>query len=164
MKNSYIQKIRSIKGFPILAGLFLIGALLLFFSSSFDNSEVKKEAVFDTAEYTKELEDRLTSLISSIEGVGNVSVVITLDSGSISAFLYDESERINSGGTETEKKAVLTDNGNKGNPISTYEEMPKIRGVGIVCSGGGNDVIRKKVTDLAYSLTGVSKNRIFVTN
>lgn len=119
-------------------------------------------------EYTEDLEERLTLLISRIDGVGAVTVMVTLESSVEDVYLhnFDYGENIDSGGKsniEQKDEYVIVDDGQSENGIIVRVNQPKIRGVAVVCDGGGSDVIRTRITETVTALLDISSARVSVS-
>lgn len=118
-------------------------------------------------EYIEQLEERLTLLISKIDGVGAVTVMITLESSVEDVYLhnFDYGENVDSGGKsniEQKDEYVIVDDGQAEKGIVVRVNQPKIRGVAVVCDGGGSDVIRTRITEAITALLDVSSARVSV--
>ncbi len=118
-------------------------------------------------EYIKQLEERLTFLISRIEGVGAVTVMVTLESSVEDVYLhnFDYGENIDSGGKsniEQKDEYVIVDDGQEEKGIVVRVNQPEIRGVAVVCDGGGSDVIRTRITEAVTALLDISSARVSV--
>lgn len=88
-------------------------------------------------EYEVALEERLAKILSEIEGIGNINIMITLDSSEENQFQK---------------------NGSTPSRITT----PEIRGVIVVCDGGDNILIREKVINAVSGAFGISTTRVSV--
>lgn len=84
------------------------------------------------------LEQRLERILGEIDGVGKLSVMVTLDCG----------EQTEYTGTKDMPHTVKT---------------PQVRGVIVVCDGGNNIVVREKVITAVSGVFGLSTARISVT-
>ena len=129
-------------------------------------SETQACTAKDTAEYERELEERLTSIISAIDGAGNTRVMVTLESGSEDIYLhdFDYGENISpSGKSSIERKDeyVIVD-GSAGEGIIVRVAEPKVRGVAVVCEGGGSELVRQQVTQAVTALLDISSARVSV--
>ena len=78
----FFQKLRSIKHIEIVIAVVLAAVVLLIYFSTFKTSS-KGETTQTTSvsEYAAMIESKLSNIISKIDGVGNVSVMVTLASG-----------------------------------------------------------------------------------
>ena len=133
-------------------------------SSSKTTTEAPKSG---EQEYTEQLEERLTSLISRIDGVGAVTVMVTLESSVEDVYLhnFDYGENVDSGGKsniEQKDEYVIVDDGQAEKGIVVRVNQPKIRGIAVVCEGGGSDVIRTRVTEAVTALLDISSARVSV--
>ncbi len=132
---------RSEKSIKII--LIAGAALILLIALSGLTSEASEEAVagfFDysrQSEYEKALETRLGGILSEIDGIGNIKIMITLDSSEEN---YYES----------------------GDDQPNYVKTPEIRGVIVVCDGGDNILIREKVITAVAGAFGISTTRVSV--
>lgn len=157
----------------LVAVLLLVsGAAVLLFS---ETAESKKVLVTDAAvtektdadEYITDLENRLTSMISLIDGAGETRVMITLESGSEEIYLHDYDYGENndpSGKNSLERKDeyVIVDGetGEKGIVVRVAE--PRIRGVAVVCKGADSETVRSRIVETVTALLDISSARVSV--
>ncbi len=159
-----------------IAAVFVAGVILILFGNSFmklDNNKpsVAKETLeapeaSNKNEY-EDLEKRMSSIFSKIEGAGEVEVMITLKSGSEIIIAQDEkqSERKGENNSETnvERKATLMEStGGTNTPIVLKENSPEIEGVVIIAQGGDNVVVRNALTKGAQALLNVPAHKVEV--
>lgn len=151
-----IEKIFSI--FKEKKGLFIliIGAvigIILIFADSTPKKQIEQngDSLLQIKQYTQELEERLEKIISTISGVSDVRVLITLESGSELIYASDDSENT--------EKHVVVNNG----LVLVKENLPKIKGVAVVCKGGNNAELKTKITELTCSVLGLYSTRVYVT-
>ena len=151
MKSFPINK----KGIIILsAGMIL--AILLIFSDSLFTKEKQKEVYSENKqfidEYTDTIEKKLKDLIESIDGVGNVKVLVTLKSGNEILYATDK-------GSDGGQKYVINDK----SPVYISEKLPEIQGVAVVCKGGSDLKLQKEITSLIVSSLGIYSTHVYVT-
>ncbi len=123
----------------LIAGAVLI--LLIAFGGVFSGSRSSAQpsvSVNDIGKCERELEQRLADILGGIEGVGNVRVMVTLDS---------------SAQTEYGKNADML--------ISVT--APAVRGVIVVCDGGDSITVREKVVNAVSGVFGINTLHISVT-
>ncbi len=144
-----------------LIGAAVLGILLMILPSVLPKNEEKdsKEQREETVYYSRILEEKLTELITAAEGVGEAKVVVTLDSSTQSVWATNE---------RTDEKSLAVEyviiKGSEGDePVPIKEIYPKVRGVAVVCSGGGNSEVKKRVTELICAALGLSANKIAVS-
>ena len=168
MKDS-LSKIFSKDGkkIKIIVAVGLIGILLIFTSEIFskDNSQSSKsnEVSFDYVQYTNELEHKLNETISSIEGVGECKVMITLENSSENVYATDN-EIKNSENTINQKDEYVIYNSQNGEtPVLIKEYFPRVQGVTVICSGGDNTAVKEKIIQSVTALFNISANRVSVS-
>lgn len=144
MKGNFLEKLRDMwdkfkKNKKIQIGLlivFLLVIILVYFLAIKipDNEETtanESQETTSTSSYVEYLEDKLVNVLSSIEGVGKLDVIITLDSGFEYIYATEESVKDTSSGKLTTSNIVLV----SGQPIIVKEIYPIIKGVVVVSSG-----------------------------
>ena len=153
----------------IIGGIAVI--LLLFLSTLTPKEKSSSDSFIETtnAEETEQaLERRLTAVLSQIQGAGEVTVMITLDSTAERIYAEDRKET----GSETdgenlsqtsgiETETVLA--GSAKEPLERSVIMPKVRGAAVVCSGASDPLIKEKVANAAASVLGIGISRVYVT-
>ncbi|MCD8094911.1 MAG: hypothetical protein LUE12_02125 [Ruminococcus sp.] len=152
-----------------IVGIFLIGLSEIIP----DEEEAETESVqstdeaFDEAqEYKEELEKELCDIVSQIQGVGNVSVMITI--GSTREYIYVEQidEEINSQSDQlssTNKSEIaLADDGSAQQPIIRKIVAPQISGAVVVCTGADNALTKERVLNAVLAALGIETRKISV--
>ena len=153
--------------------LFVSGLILLAVSefSGVDTDNVKSEQTtlssVSVNEYVSELEERITSIISSIDGAGATQVMITLENSGEDVYLhnYDYGEDVDGAGAgnrEMKDEYVIVDSGDGENGIVVRKTEPKIRGVAVVCQGGGNESVRAQIVATVTAVLDISSARVSV--
>ena len=175
MGDSPMARVRGIfkqKKLLLLALLFALGVLLLLFSGAREGETetVSSQNNFDEAAYTQMLEEKVSALISSVEGAGQARVMLTMESFFTEHYALDRTstERISEGGSEEreEGSTVVLETGKGGikSPIIQSVSLPRVRGVSVVCTGGGEPSVQMKIISLVQALFDLNANRISVTN
>lgn len=172
--NKISAKSKLGKKLLLTVALLVSGAMLLLFSEAetavnkSENSTVTETITQSTNDYVQSLENRLVSIISSIEGAGATKVMVTLESGNEEVYLhnYDYGENVDPEGKNSlERKdeyvIVDGDEGEKGIVVRVAE--PRVRGVAVVCEGGGSDVVREQIISAVTALLDVSSARVSVS-
>ncbi|HHW30475.1 MAG TPA: stage III sporulation protein AG [Clostridiaceae bacterium] len=168
--------------------VLIIGAIILIAASSFYKDKVdmtkNNQNNFDNsvevvsrnnlADYDSDMEKKLASILSKIDGVGKVDVMITYISGNEIVPAYEVKESENSsiekdseGGTrevtqyDRETKVVYEDNNNGDKkPVILKNIYPEIKGVVVVAEGADKPGIKGKLIKAVEVLTGVPVHRI----
>lgn len=167
----------------VVAGL--LGIALIFASTFITPSDIAEQTdqTADTdanevsEEYSRVLEQRLTEIISEIDGVDNVRIMITMDSTvediyAIEKSIDDQIKTDSDNGKSTSDNhykeedvyvAIKNRDGSE-SLVLLKQIMPKIRGVLVVCDGGDNTVVQEKVTKAVSSVLNISSGKVYVTN
>jgi stage III sporulation protein AG len=154
------------KKVKIIVAIGLIGIVLILASEMFENDSSKQEVESDSIsyeEYTAQLENRLTELISSIDGVGQCQVMITLENTTESVYATDIEIKNDDSSLNEKNGYVIYDSDDGETPVLIKEYLPKVQGVTVVCSGGDNTAVREKIIESVTSLFNISTNRISVS-
>ncbi len=104
-------------------------------------------------------EKRLEEALRSVEGVGEVKVVIYYAGSESRTIARDKVEETDDEGKRYEEKVVF---GRDSEPVVLRENSPEIRGVLIVAQGGGNTAVRARLISAAQALLGVEAHKIEV--
>ena len=145
----------------LLLGCGALGILLILFGSSTKTAEkTSTETPYSTSTdelviYQDYLEKRIKTLCESVSGVRNVTVVVTL-SGSFESVYATE-------WPDGNEEYVILGSGSSASPIYLSRSAPEIAGIGIVCSGGANDNVRRELISLLSATFHISSNRIYIT-
>ena len=167
--------------------LFLVGMLLFVAVFPFPKSD---QTDTDTAEntsatavgesgtavgeYEAYLERKTADVLKQVDGVGEVTVMITLKSGGQKIIEKDQSgssqvteEEDSAGGTRTVEestsdKTSIYEQGSDGSstPYVSKELSPEIEGVVVIADGGGNAVVAQNITEAVQALFGVEAHKI----
>lgn len=159
--------------------LLLVGILLLVISfptkqkTANESGEIISETEADYEVYERRLERRVEQLLGSMEGIGRVKVMVTLEAGSESVLQTDSSveerqvqETDSSGGTGLTKEknqsvqTVLTGSGDL--PYVVKELTPKVSGIVIMAQGGESPQKASEITAAMEALFGVPAHKIKV--
>ena len=107
------------------------------------------------AQYKQQLEQQLETLIGQVEGAGETTVMLTLESGEETIYALDTL----SGQTQSQQTHVLLDDGTA---LEETTYLPTVCGVAVVCEGGGDVRVAARITELVAALLNVPTNRICV--
>ena len=149
----------------IIIAAAVLGVVLILLSE-LDFSAPKAEERVQTgdyAQYVSTLNDELTSVISSIEGVGECKVMITLKNTKENIYA-ENSETSSSDSSNSENNEYVIYNSENGDsPLLLKEEMPQVAGVAVVCTGGDSEAVRERIIDCVCALFDISSSRVSVS-
>ena len=164
--------------------IFIIGITLIFLGNTFflndnnntqnpisNNDETTLKYSGDIQNREKQLERRLESVFSKVEGAGEVMVMVTASSSSqkiLAEEISEENSESNNNGSITksskkENKIVMAEN-SKGNnePYVIKEGLPEIEGVVIVAQGGDDIIVQNSLISATEALLNVPAHKIYV--
>lgn len=140
-----------------------------------ENASVAAGSKENEDAYVAGLEERLKTILSQMEGVGNVEVMITVSDTGESVVEKDSTDRStvtsetdDSGGSRTvtegerEENTVYVETGDETYPYIQKEKMPTIEGVVVVAEGGGNGKVISDISDAVEALFSVEAHKIKV--
>lgn len=158
----FFEYIKNKKNTVIIIVLLVLGLLLIILPSGSKSKGASQSNEERLDRYVDDVESKIGSLCSKIQGVSNVSVTVYLDSGFETVYAYNEQSKATSNGMNSEKKYVTIGSGNDESMVCIVEKMPSICGVAVVCKGGGNPVIANQLINLISSAYNVPKSKIYV--
>lgn len=136
-------------------------------------SEIKSSD--DNMDVENKLEDKLKTTLELIDGVGKVETMVYFESGEeqVPALNVNNStnyteENDNAGGTRkttqtnTDNTVVVTNDGDKTEPLIVKTYKPKISGVIVVAEGANDKVVQYKITQAVMNLFDISADKVNV--
>lgn len=158
----------------MLAVALLVSGVLFLLLSEIGTADKKADAqsvsvsvTQSVQNYAESLENRLISIISSIDGAGATKVMVTLESGSEDVYLhnYDYGENVDPEGKNSMERKddyVIVDGQSGEQGIIVRVAEPRVRGVAVVCEGGGSDIVREQIISAVTALLDISSARVSV--
>lgn len=139
------------------------------------DTALTQEAAMSTEEYTRYLEERLTGLLTGMEGAGKVKVMITLQASEELVVEKDgnttrsnTNEEDAQGGKrivtelETQNTTVYDSNGGVSSPYVVKRILPKVEGVVVSAEGAGSGTINRSIVEVVQALFDVEAHKIKV--
>ena len=108
-----------------------------------------------TEDYVSQLEEKLVTILSHIEGVGEVHVMITLQE---SEELVVEKDLL-----ESQEQTIYETEGNQSTPYVVKTIFPKVEGVVVVAEGAGTGKVTQHITEAVQALFNIEIHKIKVT-
>ena len=106
----------------------------------------------------EDLERRMESALSEINGVGEVTVVLTLRSSGEEVLAQDTSE-----GNSSDRETVIVSTGSgTEEPVSVKTIYPEFQGALVVCQGADNASVKLEVLKAVSAITGLSSDQISI--
>lgn len=164
--KSIVSKILSDKKYLVII-FATIGIIIIAFSYIMPKAEREVKETFSESEYVSDLENRVSKIVSKIEGAGECDVMININSTIESVYVkenkksYDNDETKSRGETEDSVLTMTDENGNQ-SAVVTKQIMPQISGVTVVCDGGNSVYVQKSVIEAVSTLLDISSNKVCV--
>lgn len=108
----------------------------------------------DTLEYVEQLEIKLESILSRMEGAGEVHVMITLRE---SEELIVEKDILEKG-----EETIYETGKSETKPYVVKTLFPQIEGVAVIASGAGSGSVAKNISDMIQALFDIEPHKIKV--
>lgn len=147
---------------PVLL-VIAVGAALLLWPSGEDGAHQGEAAAGEgqaEAFSVRELEERLEQVLSKIQGAGEVSVVLTVNSDMERVWAVDQASSEEGGERQSEVVVISTGSGEE--PVLVTRRYPTFQGALVVCAGGENPMVQLLITKAVAALTGLGTDRITV--
>ena len=161
----------------LIAAAGIIAMLLLLLSDCAGGCEKKEVSAGASVSndsydaYSRQLEERLEAIVSSIDGAGKTEIMVTLQNGvryiyasadktSIDTSEKGEESRESRENTENSYIIMETDNGEEA--LVCTQLMPSVEGVVIVCEGAGDPQVAEQIRAAVTTALGISPNRVCI--
>lgn len=126
-------------------------------------------------DYAAYLEQKLEVTLKDIDGVGEVEVMLTLQSSEELVVEKDApvsrsntNETDSEGGSrvisqiDTQETTIYRTEGSNSEPYVVKTILPKVEGVLVVAEGAGNGSVNKSITEIVQALFGVEAHKVKV--
>ena len=154
--SSLIDKVRTNRKtqiiFVILLAVILVVIIVL--DTNFNNKEYNVSAINN--DYIEKLENKLSSVLTQVEGAGKVIVIINVESEMETVLAYKTTTKETLDGVIVEQTPIMVN----GKTVVLKELFPKIVGVLIVAEGGDNISVCTKLQQATVSLLNIQLKQI----
>ena len=133
-KDKLKELLNNPKAVKIAVAFGVIAIILIFLSSYIDFGA--KSA--DMEKYSSQLSSQLLEILSSVEGVGEVRIFLTMDNAG---------ENIYQNNSDSKVKSIT----------------PTVRGVVVVCDGGDDPVVMERVMSAVTKSLDISSDKVSIT-
>ncbi|MDR1630928.1 MAG: hypothetical protein LBS36_12080 [Oscillospiraceae bacterium] len=169
------EKFMADKKVVILIVCGILGMLaLLLTESPKESNEPQTQQESGTAtnfsQYEAGLTTKITALLSSVSGAGNVRVLLTLESYEEYVYAQDEeyfeNKSTENSNIEQKKSYIVIDNDKLGGKGGMLVKVitPRVRGVAVVCDGGGSAVVRQQMTAILCSALDIGASKVHIAS
>lgn len=139
----------------LIGGVAMLLLLLSELMPTGTKSAAASTAPQEIAAYQTQLENRLETLIAQMDGAGKTTVMLTLETGEETIYALDTQ----SGQMQEQQTHVLLEDGSA---LAETIYQPQIRGVAVLCDGGGDVRVAARITEMVGALLDLPSNRICV--
>lgn len=169
--NDMTRKLlQAIKKYKYALLILLLGIALLLLPSGKKETKTQSEptkAAADDDAYAALTEQRLTEMLSKIQGAGRVEVMLTLRRGSRTQYQSDtqNSEETSDDGTRraSEQKTVILSEGSAYDKAAVSAvDYPLFQGALVVSEGADTASVKLALMQAVSALTGLSSDQITV--
>lgn len=109
------------------------------------------------------LEQRITSLLREVEGVGDCRVLVTLECGEQMVYAaHSVTAEEAEGSTSFSETYLMVETADGPAGLLITRLQPMVKGVAVVCDGGGNDAVRQRVIQVVSTAFHISERRVCV--
>lgn len=143
--------------------------------SAATTSNTKKEENVDTSSGGDNLESRMETILSQLDGVGKVDVLLTYQESTQVVPVYNTSQKVTNttegdagGGKRTieesdvSQEVVYEDKNGDGKVAVQKEVSPKIEGAIIIATGASNSTVKANIVQAVEAATGLATHKIQV--
>lgn len=148
-----------------IAGMVLIllsGLLADSGTSAQTQPEPQQSVLCDAETYRADLETRLTALLSRMDGVGSVTVMVTVGGSAEQVYAQEVKRASSDHSVQTEYDPVLARHGSDESAVIAETRYPAVTGAAILCTGGGHAAVRERVVQAATAVLGIPSNQVYV--
>lgn len=165
-QSKLLEKLKNVKHLELVIVIIFVCILLLFYFG--DSQTITNDTSYQTftsyESYTKDLETRLSAILSKISGAGKVNAMITLAGTPELVIAYNTQQTGDYLGTKdgvTIKKEpiIINKNGNS-SPLILSESLPEIKGVVIVAQGANDVAVKLNLITATTKLLNISANAV----
>ena len=163
--KAFIDKDKRLK---ILFFIGIIGILLIFLSSFFDDEKPKETAVSQTSidtntdEFIEKTEKELVNLLKDISGVGEVKVMVSVSGTTELEYAQELTKDNDEQSNSYKNQYVFIENNGEKEALVKKINKPQISGVCVVCRGGEDVKVIEKVTRAVATVLDISSTSICV--
>ena len=137
--------------------ILVVGAALMLIP---ENGQGKENTDTERAEVS--LAGELTQILGQVNGVGKVQVMLTVSSGELTVYQYDEDIHSGESGSVRKETVIVTNSDRQETGLVQQIIPPSYLGAIVVCQGADSAAVRLAVVEAVSKVTGLSSDRISV--
>ena len=143
------------------------GLLLLLLPTSpggeAQSAAAEPQSAAEMAFSVSELEEKLETTLSKIDGAGEVTVALTLRTGARQILAQDVSSSDRDGDSSEERTTVVISGGSgREEAVALQQLAPQFQGAVVVCPGGDDPTVQLRLAEAVSDLTGLGADKISI--
>lgn len=169
LKKAPVQKmLQGVKKYKYVVLTAMLGVLLLLLPQGDGGSDASPAVPSAAENFDREaLQEEMETILSALDGVGRLSLMLTVEGGGAYELAMDETASLKARGEELEEQTQKTEtvvlgSGSNAGVVVTHSRYPRFVGALVVCEGGDRADVQLKVTQAISALTGLSSDHISV--
>ena len=150
--------------YKYVAIILCLGVVLMLWPTR-SQEDTQNQAETQSAQQTdlqnfdlEELERRMETALSEINGVGEATVVLTLRSSGEDILAQDTSE----GSTSDRETVIISTGSGTEEAVSVKTIYPEFQGALVICDWAGNAGVKLEVLQAVSAITGLSSDQISI--
>lgn len=154
---------QGLKKYRYAALVLLLGLALLLLPGGKKAQKSAAPSAAVQTDYAAETEQRLTQMLQQIAGAGQVSVMLTLETGERVEYQTDvQTSSDEAQSSESRKTVILSEGSSYDKAAVAATTYPRFQGALIVCEGADSAAVRLRLLEAVSAVTGLSTDRITV--
>ncbi len=147
--------------------VLLAGLLLLLLPTSpgggVQSADTESQSAAEIVFSVSELEEKLETTLSKIDGAGEVTVALTLRTGARQVLAQDVAVSDRDGDSSEERTTVVISGGSgREEAVALQQLAPQFQGAVVVCPGGDNPTVQLRLAEAVSDLTGLGADKISI--
>ena len=147
--------------------VLLAGLLLLLLPTSpggeAQSTAAEPQSAAEMAFSVAELEEKLETTLSKIDGAGEVTVALTLRTGARQVLAQDVAVSDRDGDSSEERTTVVISGGSgREEAVALQQLAPQFQGAVVVCPGGDDPTVPLRLAEAVSDLTGLGADKISI--
>ena len=162
--KKYTEKARQfMKKYVYVALVLAIGFVLMMLPNRSNGTKAYTDDAKDATQLQSNLEDKLSMILSKVDGAGDVRVVLSVEAGEEILFQTNDSTTSNEASGSGSSTTVTVTDAERREKGLVRQVIPEVyQGAIIVCSGADDPRVKLEIVDAVSKATGLGANKISV--
>ena len=143
--------------------VLLLGIVLMLLPTQKQVTEENTKEVQPIEQLQLDIEEELSSLLSSLEGAGRVKVMLAVAEGELTLYQTDRTDSQSEGNVSSKTQTILISDSQRNQNGLIYQKNPPVyRGAVVLAQGAQNPSVRLAIVDAVGKATGLGADKIAV--